>query len=403
MSKKRKSYSAAFKAKVVLELLREEEPAAKVASKYDISVQTLNQWKKKFLENASLAFDIGEATKEYREKIEKLEKENEVLAKTLGKTTIERDWAVGKTGLQKDRISFWNLLMSLDLSNKKSLVRSKLKSLSVARQCELLGINRTSLYYRPKEIKAYDLKLMHRIDEIYTDISTYGYRRIHAKLKEEGYRVGHNKVHRLMQIMGITAIYPKRKRQTGIKPKEHKIYPYALHSFKNKDNQVIVDRANRVWSGDITYIPVKGGFMYLCAIIDWHSKAVLSWRLSNTMDTSLTTQTLQEAIDKYGTPEIFNSDQGSQYTSKEHTQILKNHNITISMNGKGRSIDNITIERFFRTLKYEEIYIKEYSNIKELKQSIKEYITFYNFHRHHSALRYDKPMNMYQCTIKMAA
>jgi len=261
MSKKRKSYSADFKTKVVLELLREEEPVAKIASKYDISVQTLNQWKKKFLENASLAFDIGEATKEYKEKIEKLEKENEVLAKTLGKTTIERDWAVGK-------------LKSLDLSNKKSLVQSKLKSLSVARQCELLGINRSSLYYRPKGFKPYDLTIMRRIEEIYSDMASYGYRRIHAKLKEEGWQIGHNKVHRLMRILGIEAIHPKRRKATF--NKEHKVYPYVLEDFKNIDGQVVSQYPNQIWSGDITYIPIKGGFVYLCAIIDWPSKAVWS-------------------------------------------------------------------------------------------------------------------------------
>ena len=387
VSKRRKSYSAEFKTKVVLELLREEETAAAIASRYGITVQTLNQWKKKFLENASLAFDVGEATKEYREKIEKLEKENEALAKTLGKTTIERDWAVGK-------------LKSLDLSNKQSLVDSKLKKISVTRQCRLLSINRTSLYYKPKGVNAYDLRLMRRIDEIYTERSTMGYRMIHAKLKEEGYAIGHNKVHRLMQYMGIAAIYPKRKKKTTQANKEHKVYPYALERFKNDDGQIILDRPNQVWSGDITYIPVKRGFMYLAAIIDWHAKSILSWQLSNTMDTSLVTGVLKEALKRYGQPEIFNSDQGSQYTSYEHIQILKKHNITISMNGKGRSIDNIAIERFFRTLKYEEVYIKEYENVKDLKRGIKEFIDYYNTKRFHSSLGYKKPMEVYFASQK---
>lgn len=166
-----------------------------------------------------MAFDIAEATKEYREKIKELEIENEVLAKTLGKTTIERDWAVGK-------------LKSLDLSSKKSLVESKLKTISLTRQCELLGLNRSTLYYKPKGISEYDLKIMRRIDEIYTDVATYGYRRIHARLKEEGWHIGHNKVHRLMQLLGIAAIYPKRKKQTSTKAKEHTIYPYSLKAFK---------------------------------------------------------------------------------------------------------------------------------------------------------------------------
>ena len=382
MSKKRKSYSAEFKTKVVLELLKEEETAASIASRYGVTVQTLNQWKKKFLENATLAFDVGEATKEYRQRIEKLEQENEALAKSLGKTTVERDWAAGK-------------LKSLDSSIKRSLVDSKLKTVPLTRQCRLLGLNRSGLYYRPKGIHAYDLTLMHRIDEIYTERSTLGYRMIHAKLKEEGYHVGRNKVHRLMRTMGIAAIYPKRKRCTSIGDKEHKVYPYALEAFKDEKGRIIVDRPNRVWSGDITYLPVKGGFMYLAAIIDWHSRAILSWRLSNTMDTNLVTGVLKEALERYGSPKIFNSDQGSQYTSKEHTQLLKDHGITISMNGKGRSIDNIAIERFFRTLKYEEVYIKEYENVKELRAGIRNFITFYNSRRFHSSLGYRKPMNVY--------
>ena len=382
MSKKRKSYSAEFKTKVVLELLKEEESAASIASRYGVTVQTLNQWKKKFLENATLAFDVAEATKEYRQKIEKLEKENEALAKTLGKTTIERDWAVGK-------------LKSLDSSTKKGLVDSKLNNLSVTRQCRLLGLNRSSLYYWSKGISEYDLSLMRRIDELYTERSTLGYRMIHRHLKEEGFAVGHNKVHRLMQTMGISAIYPKRKRSTTRADKEHKVYPYALGAFKNEEGQIIIDRPNRVWSGDITYIPVKGGFMYLAAIIDWHSRAILSWQLSNTMDKNLVTGVLKEALERYGPPEIFNSDQGSQYTSQEHTQLLKDHGITISMNGKGRSIDNIAIERFFRTLKYEEVYIKEYENVKELRAGIRNFITFYNNKRFHSSLGYRKPMNVY--------
>ena len=195
--------------------------------------------------------------------------------------------------------------------------------------------------------------------------------------------------------MGIAAIYPKRRKHTSIKDNEHKVYPYALGAFKNEEGQVIIDRPNRVWSGDITYIPDKGGFMYLAAIIDWHSRAILAWQLSNTMDTNLVTGVLQEALIRHGPPEIFNSDQGSQYTSKEHTQLLKDHNITISMNGKGRSIDNISIERFFRTLKYEEVYIREYENVKELKTGIRNFITFYNTRRFHSSLGYRKPMNVY--------
>jgi len=381
MSRKRKTYSAEFKTKVVLELLAADQTVAQIASRYEITAKSLTDWKKQFLSNASLAFDVGGATQGYKEEIATLKEENDALAKKLGKTTIERDWAVGK-------------LKSLDLSNKKGLVDSKLADISTARQCELIEFNRSTLYYEPKPMKPYDLKIMNRIDEIYTDISsTYGYRFMHAQLLEDGYKVGVNRVNKLMSLMGIQAIFPKKRKLTSIKNHEHKIYPYLLKDIE-------ITKANQVWSGDITYIRTAKGFMYLAAIIDWHSRSILSWKLSNTMDTTLATDVLKDAIQKYGKPEIFNSDQGSQYTSHEHTQILKAHGIEISMNGKGRSIDNIAIERFFRTLKYDEIYINDYQNISELRNGIDKFMHFYNFNRFHSALGYKKPMNVYLEGVK---
>lgn len=376
MNRKKKRYSAEYKSKIVLELLSSGQTVAQIASKYEITAKSLGDWKKQFLENASLAFDVSGATRAYKDEIEELKDQNDELAKTLGKTTIERDWAVKK-------------LQSLDLSNKKDLVDSKLTKLSMARQCEILGVSRSTLYYEPKPISEYDLSMMQRIDEIYTDISsTYGYRMMHAQLLEDGYSVGINKVHRLMSMMGIQAIFPRRKRLTSIKNHEHKIYPYLLRDIE-------INRPNEVWSGDITYIPIKGGHMYLAAIIDWHSRSILSWKLSSTMDTSLVTDVLKEAISRFGAPKIFNSDQGSQYTSIEHTKLLKDHSIQISMNGKGRSVDNIAIERFFRTLKYDEIYLNEYDNSFELRKGIDSFMHFYNFNRFHSSLGYKKPMNVY--------
>lgn len=384
MSRKRRTFSADFKTKVVLELLAGEQTAAQLATKYEITAKNLINWKQQFLENASLAFDVGGATKAYKEEIEELKEENDALAKKLGRTTIERDWAVGK-------------LKSLDLSNKRRLVDSKLSNPSVARQCELIELNRSSHYYEPKPIREYDLKVMRRIDEIYTDISsTYGYRFMHQQLLEDGYRIGVNKVNRLMNVMGIQAIFPKKRKLTSIKNHEHKIYPYLLRNL-------VISKPNQVWSGDITYIRIHGGFMYLAVIIDWHSRSILAWKLSSTMDTALVTDVLKQAIETYGTPDILNTDQGSQYTSYEHTQLVKQHGVQISMNGKGRSIDNIAIERFFRTLKYDEIYINDYSSIKELREGINKYMHFYNFKRFHSALGYKKPMNVYLEGVKTVA
>ncbi len=198
-----------------------------------------------------------------------------------------------------------------------------------------------------------------------------------------------------MKLMNIAGLRPK-KRKISLKKDEIKIYPYLL-------NDIDINRANQVWSSDITYIPVKNGYMYLCVVMDWCSKSVLAWNISNTMDSNLVLKTTQEAIEQFGRPEIFNSDQGSQYTSKKHTDCLKNNSIKISMNSKGRAIDNIVIERFFRTLKYEEIYIKEYENVKELKEGIKNFIDFYNNKRFHSALGYDKPMSVYKKMLHKVA
>ena len=379
MSKKKRTFNADFKTKVVLELLSGEKTQAQLASKYGVTPNSLNQWKKKFLENASMAFDVGKATQSFKEEIADLKKENDALAKKLGKTTIEKDWAVGK-------------LKSLDSSTKRDLVESKQAktAISLTRQCEIMEINRSNLYYQPRPISAKDLMIMRRIDEVYTDISsTYGYRFMHQQLLEDGFSIGKNKVLKLMNKMGVQAIFPKKRKLTSIKNHEHKIYPYLLKKQE-------ITRPNQVWSGDITYIRVQGGFMYLAAIIDWHSRSILAWKLSNTMDTALVTEVLKEAVEYHGKPEVFNSDQGSQYSSREHTGILQAHKIQISMNGKGRSIDNIAIERFFRTLKYEEIYINDYKNTKELRAGINRFMDFYNYNRFHSALKYQKPMDVYR-------
>lgn len=380
---KGKIYNADFKTKIVLELLEGNQTINQLASKHDVTVKSIQSWKKQFLENASLAFDVGGATKAYKDEIENLKEQNDNLAKALGKATVRADFAEGK-------------LKSLDLSNKKSLIDSKHESLTISEQCKILNISRSSYYNEPVGLNTQDIKILHKIDEIYTDASFYGYRRIHMQLKEYGFKIGVNRVLKYMNILGIQAIFPKKKRLTSIKNHEHKIYPYLLKDIE-------INRANQVWSGDITYIRTAKGFVYLAAVIDWYTKSILSWKVSNSMDTILATDVLQDAISKYGTPEIFNTDQGSQYTSYYHTDILKQNNIKISMNGKGRSIDNITIERFFRTLKYENVYITDYQSIKELKQGISSYIHFYNHNRFHSALGYDKPMNVYLKEIKNVA
>ena len=378
-------YSAEQKTKIVLELLKEEQTTSQIASKYKITSQSLSKWKQQFLDNASLAFDVGGVTKTYRDEIEELKSENDGLAKALGKATIKVEFVEKK-------------LKSLDLCNKRAMIESKHKYLSISEQCNIFGISRSHYYYKPAPMSQENIKLLHKIDEIATDNSEYGYRFIYEQLKEDGYYIGKHRVLKYMGILGIQAIYPTKKRLTSLKNQEHKIYEYLLKKYWTKVRKrktVYVPTPNEVWSGDITYIRVNGGFMYLAAVIDWHSKAILSYKISNSMDATLATDVLKEALAKYPKPKIFNSDQGSQYTSYEHTKLLKKYDIKISMNGKGRSIDNIVIERFFRTLKHGNIYISAYQSIKELKEGVKNYIHKYNFKRFHSSINYQKPMNVY--------
>jgi len=389
MSKKRKSYKADFKAKVVLELLESGKSINEIASKNGILPLTLQNWKKQFLENMSLAFDKSSVVKEYKEEIERLSKDGDALAKKLGQTIIEKDWAVGK-------------LKSLDLSTKKEMVDKKEgvqanspKSPSITRQLELLSVSKTALYYKP--VKPFsgeaDLELLNIIDEIYTKFPYYGHRRIKVALNNRGIKIGKKRVISAMKFMGIVALYPKPK--TTIAIKEHKKYPYLLKELKNDAGQVIIDSPNDVWVTDITYIRLKHGFVYLAAIIDWNSKKILSWKLSNTMDVHLTTSVLKEALSKYPKPKIFNTDQGSQYTAKAHINILVKNGISISMDGKGRSLDNICIERFWRSLKYEDIYLKEYKTIFDARSGIEDYINLYNRERIHSAIGNQTPNEVY--------
>jgi len=385
-----RNFSSEEKTKIVLELLKEDVTISQLSSKYEVSSNSISHWKKQFLSNAAIAFEPAKVVSEYQEQINRLKEQNDELAKALGKTTIERDWAVGK-------------LRSLDLLNRKSLVQSKLEQLSKTRQCELLGVNRSSTYYKGEGLGSYNLNILNRIDEIYTDNPEFGYRYIYHQLLEDGYKIGRDRVLKYMRLIGIEAIYPHKKKLTTIKDSEHKIYSYLLDKYwikTDKTKTVVVPTANEVWSGDITYIRTKGGFMYLAAIIDWHSKAILSYKLSNSMDGLLVTDVLKEALSKYQAPQIFNSDQGSQYTSNVHISILKSHDIQISMNGKGRSIDNIVIERFFRTLKYNCIFINDYQNIGELKEGLNDYISKYNYQRFHSSIGYKKPMNVYLDSIQ---
>ena len=246
---------------------------------------------------------------------------------------------------------------------------------SVLRQCELLGLNRSSLYYEPAGEEPFNLLLMRRIDEQFTRTPFYGSRRMAAWLRGQGYAVNRKRVQRLMGLMGLEAIYPKRslsQRAAG-----HETYPYLL-----KELQVI--RPNQVWATDITYIRLRAGFLYLMAIMDWYSRYVVAWRLSNTLDVMFCLEALDEAL-AHGQPEIFNSDQGSQFTSKAFTGVLEAASVRISMDGRGRAYDNIFIERLWRSVKHEEVYLHEYQTVAEAVQGLGRYFVFYNHERPHSA------------------
>jgi putative transposase len=382
MSKKRKTYTADFKAKLVLEVLEGTKTLNEIATQYELLPKNLLNWKKQFLSNVSLAFDKSAVVAEYKAEIETLQKEKDATSKKLGEVIVERDFLEGK------------LVSLVSFDNRKEMIDTEHK-LSLNKQLKLLAISKTAHYYEP--VKPFssdeDIKLLNTIDLIHTKHPYYGTRRIVKLLARLGINIGRKLIRTAMVYMGIRALYPKARTTTA--NKEHKKYPYLLNEFKNEKNQVIIDATNKVWSTDITYIRLEKGFAYLAAIIDWNTKKILSWKLSNSMDVSLTTSVLNEALSLYPKPEIFNTDQGSQYTAKEHIEILVDNKISISMDAKGRSIDNIVIERFWRTIKYEDVYPASYQDIKEARKGIGEYINLYNSERLHSAIGYLTPDEAY--------
>ena len=258
--------------------------------------------------------------------------------------------------------------------------------LPVVRQCEILELARSTAYYTVKPTSPEDLALMRRIDELHLDYPFAGSRMLRDLLRNEGRAVGRRRVRRLMQKMGIEALY--RKPNTSRRHAAHPIYPYLLR-------QLSIERPNHVWATDITYIPMRRGFVYLVAIVDWYSRRILAWRLSNTLTTDFCIEALQEALLRYGAPEIFNTDQGSQFTSAEFTGVLKQHGIRISMDGKGCWRDNVFVERLWRTIKYDEVYLKAYDSVSHAKASLGEFITFYNSRRPHQTFAGKTPDMIY--------
>ena len=269
---------------------------------------------------------------------------------------------------------------------RKVMITRDAPELSLSRQCRLLSISRSSFYYAPKGESPENLALMRRIDELFLKYPFYGSRQMARQLRREGTEVGRHRVRRLMRLMGMEAIYQAPR--TSVPHPAHRIYPYLLKGMK-------IDRPNQVWCADITYIPVQRGFLYLAAIMDWAARHVLAWRLSNTMDAGFCVEALAEALARYGRPEIFNTDQGSQFTSFGFTGMLKEADIKISMDGRGRCMDNIFIERLWRSLKYEAVYLHELTDGFKAERVIGDWIDFYNTERPHSALAGQTPAEAY--------
>lgn len=274
---------------------------------------------------------------------------------------------------------------------KRSLVEPDNRKISIVRQCQLLGINRSTIYYRGRAENVDDAEIMRLLDAQYTETPFYGYRRMTVYLQNLGYQVNHKRVSRLMKKLGLEAIYPQPNLS---KPaKEHLKFPYLLRGMK-------IEHSNQVWATDITYIRLKGGFIYLLVIMDWHSRFVIDFEVSNSLESTVFVETLKRALAK-GQPEIFNSDQGSQFTAIEWLKVLTEKGIRISMDGRGRCFDNIFVERLWRSVKQEEVYLKEYLDVWEAEENLRKYFDFYNYRRPHQSLGYQTPCSIYQKGLKI--
>ncbi len=273
----------------------------------------------------------------------------------------------------------------MTVEEKRRLIEYGYGKLSIRSQCELLDLHRSNYYYESVRVSDETVRIMHRVDEIFTECPFYGSRKIREGLRREGIETGRERVQVLMRQMGLRAIYPRIK--TSKKHPEHKIYPYLLGDAK-------ITYPDQVWGTDITYIRLRQGFLYLVAIIDWFSRYVLSWRLSNSLDVNFCTEALKDALERCR-PKVFNSDQGSQFSSNEFTGILLSRGIEISMDGRGRVFDNIFTERLWRSVKYEEVYIKNYQVYKDVREGLGSYFLFYNNRRYHQSLEYRTPVEVH--------
>ena len=364
----RRRFTADFKARVALEALRGDRTIQEIAAKHKVHPNQVSTWKRQAMDGLGAVFSNGPDKA-------RVDHEGEVhdLHAKIGQLTVERDF-------------FGQRAQAMSRGERKRMIRRDHPGLSLSQQCQVLAISRSSFYYTPKGERPENLALMRRIDELFLKYPFYGSRQMARQLRREGVCVGRHRVRRLMRLMGLMAIYQAPR--TSAPHPAHRVYPYLLTGMA-------IDRPNQVWCADITYIPVQRGFLYLVAVMDWATRHVLAWRLSNTMDAGFCVEALNEALSRYGRPEIFNTDQGSQFTSFDFTGVLKDADIRISMDGRGRCMDNIFIERLWRSLKYEAVYLHELTDGFRAERVIDEWIDFYNTERPHSALAGQTPAEAY--------
>ncbi|WP_156448106.1 IS3 family transposase [Sphingobium sp. CCH11-B1] len=364
----RRNHSPAFKAKVALAALKGEKTLAELAQQFDVHANQITTWRAQLLEGAAGVFG-GEGATENAEPAVDVK----TLHAKIGELTLANDF-LGRRARQSGSVA-----------ERKAMI-DRSHSLPVARQARELGISRSSVYYLPAPVSATDLGIMRRMDELHLEYPFAGSRMLRDLLRQEGTAIGRCHVATLMKRMAIEAIY--RRPNTSKPAPGHRIYPYLLRKLP-------ITRPNQVWATDISYIPMARGFVYLVAIVDWFSRKVLSHRVSVTMEADFCVEALEEAITRYGRPEIFNTDQGSQFTSMAFTSVLLREKIAISMDGRGAWRDNVVVERLWRSVKYEEVYLKAYATVSEARAGIGRYLCFYNEKRPHSSLGARTPDQSY--------
>jgi putative transposase len=367
MAGKRKQHTAAFKAQVALAAVKGDRKVNELAGHYGVHPTLIHTWKKQLLAGADQVFGNGSKAAALDAEAEKAE-----LFEQIGRLKMELEWLKKKSDRSPEHL--------------RLLVEADHPELSVRQQCELLGLNRSTLYYEPAAEPAENLRLMALLDREYTAHPFLGSRRLTQWLIEHGEAVNRKRVQRLMRVMGLEAIYPKPKLSAA--GRGHRIYPYLLRSVR-------IERPDQVWSTDISYVPLASGFMYLAVIIDWFSRYVLAWRLSNTLDGSFCLEMLEEALTR-GRPEVFNTDQGVQFTARAWTGRLEAAGVAVSMDGKGRCLDNVFVERLWRTVKYEDVYLWRYEDVPHLQRGLGRYFPYYNEARPHQALDYRTPVAVYR-------